>query len=186
MIYPGAIAGNIGALLRLIQEEKAASPAALPPETAVTSPLRGVVQEPLRSPEAPGGTRVVSMRPEGVTPQGPTAAPTVVPAARPVAPVAPVAPAGQPGVTGPVSAPSPASSSQPSVSGVSAQAPAIATKVMPTMSPAIQSAITATQNLMKYLNVPRRSGVGPLIVPGPTPTPAPPSQKKNRWVGYTA
>ena len=169
MIYPGNISGNIGALLRLIQEEKAASPAALPPETAVASPMRGIVQQPLRSPEAPGGTRVVSMRPEGVTSQGPAVAPTVVPAARPVAPIAPpspvVAPSGPAGAAGPAPAPS-----QPSVQGASA--PSIATKVMPTQSPQ-QSAWESIQKFLPYFPTPQRSRVGPQMVqPAPTPTPA--------------
>jgi hypothetical protein len=70
MIYQGGGQGDIGNLLRQIQEEKATSVLANPPAAEPGSPVRAVIQEPLKSPESPGGTRVVSTPAEAVTPGG--------------------------------------------------------------------------------------------------------------------
>jgi len=69
--------GDIGTLLRLIQEEKSGSVLNAPPATDPNSPIRGQDQGPLLSPEAPGGTRNVSIKPEGL---GGLGAESVVPA----------------------------------------------------------------------------------------------------------
>jgi len=55
---------SIGSLLRFIQEQKSQSPI-IPPSSEASSPIRGVVQEPLKSPEDTGTSKVVSLRPEG-------------------------------------------------------------------------------------------------------------------------
>lgn len=55
---------SIGSLLRFIQEQKSQSPI-IPPSTEASSPIRGIVQEPLKSPEDTGTSKVVSLRPEG-------------------------------------------------------------------------------------------------------------------------
>lgn len=86
---------NIGTLLRLIAEEKTQNATLLPPATTPDSPLREVVQQPLKSSESPGSSRVVSIRPESAAPIGPITPDTstvVAPVAPPVAPEAPVGP----------------------------------------------------------------------------------------------
>ena len=55
---------SIGSLLRFIQEQKSQTPI-VPASTSVDSPIRGVIQEPLKGPEDTGSAKVVSMRPEG-------------------------------------------------------------------------------------------------------------------------
>jgi hypothetical protein len=112
-MYPNA-GNNIGTLLRLIQEDQNKNIASLPPSADPNSPIRGVVQGPLMSNEAPGSNRVVSVRPEGVTAQGPEATPgqvvgPTVPVANPgVGPsvVGPSTPSMGGGQSNPVSAPS--------------------------------------------------------------------------------
>ena len=64
-MYQGQSAGDIGSLLRLIQEDKANSVINQPPAAQSGAPVREVVQEPLQSAEDPGSSRVVSTRPEG-------------------------------------------------------------------------------------------------------------------------
>lgn len=107
-MYQNAASGDISSLLRLIQEEKATSVLANPPASEPGAPIRGVVQEPLKSPEAPGGSRVVSTPAEAVVPGGMVAPGGVVAPIAPVAPMAPVAP---------VSAPSMPRISAPSIGG---------------------------------------------------------------------
>ncbi len=63
--------GDIGTLLRLIQEEKSSSLLNQPPSADPNSPIRQQTQGPLLAPEAPGGTRNVSLRPEGIGALGP-------------------------------------------------------------------------------------------------------------------
>lgn len=61
---------SIGSLLRFIQEQKSVSPIN-PQSSEVGSPLRDIVQEPLKGSEGMGTNRVVSIRPEGtLTPSG--------------------------------------------------------------------------------------------------------------------
>ena len=55
---------SIGSLLRFIQEQKSQSPI-IPPSSEASSPIRGVIQGPLKSPEDTGTSKVVSIRPEG-------------------------------------------------------------------------------------------------------------------------
>lgn len=69
-IYPSS-GGFIGSLLRTIQEERSKAPHVLPPAGEPQAPIRAAVQAPLESPispESPGSSRTVSIRPEGVPP----------------------------------------------------------------------------------------------------------------------
>lgn len=69
MIYPSQSAGDIGSLLRLIQEEKARTSIAQPPLSQVGAPMREMVTEPVQGAESPGTSRMVSERPEAVVGQ---------------------------------------------------------------------------------------------------------------------
>lgn len=60
---------SIGSLLRFIQEQKSQSPI-IPQGAEVGSPLRNVVQEPLKGSEGIGTSKVVSLRPEGTLTEG--------------------------------------------------------------------------------------------------------------------
>lgn len=61
---------SIGSLLRFIQEQKSQSPI-IPQGSEVGSPIRDVVQQPLKGSEGQGTSKVVSLRPEGtLTPSG--------------------------------------------------------------------------------------------------------------------
>lgn len=61
---------SIGSLLRFIQEQKSQSPVTSQ-SAEVGSPIRDVVQEPLKGSEGMGTSKVVSLRPEGtLTPSG--------------------------------------------------------------------------------------------------------------------
>lgn len=69
-IYPSS-GGFIGSLLRTIQEERSKAPHVLPPASEPQAPIRAAVQAPLESPispESPGSSRVISVRPEGSPP----------------------------------------------------------------------------------------------------------------------
>ncbi len=96
-MYPTGT-NNIGTLLRMIQEDQNKNLAALNPSAEPSSPIRGLVQQPLTAPEAPGTSRVVSIRPEGTPSVQGEATPSVVapvaptPGIAPTAPIAPVAP----------------------------------------------------------------------------------------------
>lgn len=138
--YPSGGGSNIGTLLRLIQEDQNKSIAATPPSADPASPLRGVIQQPIEAPEAPGSERVISIRPEGAIQQGPQASEVVAPsspalaqgpvAGNVVAPSRPVAPA----VSfdgGSVSPSVPQSNSVSRASSLSASAPAIGTSIRP-------------------------------------------------------
>lgn len=123
--------GNIGTLLRLIQEEQANNMAAIPPSADVASPIRAAIQQPLKSPESVGTSRIVSGKPEAVTPIETT--PQVVAPTEPVMPT-PVSP----------SAPSIASPSAPSAPSVSNSNPSPASSApratpVSTPSPAPQA-----------------------------------------------
>lgn len=106
--YPSASSGNIGALLRAIQEDNQTSPLSQPPQTQVGSPIRNLVQGPLQQVEAPQSAHVVSVRPEsaGVSTTAPTQAPSAIgPIVNKV--VAPVAPLPPPPPPTPVPTPTP-------------------------------------------------------------------------------
>lgn len=189
--------GDIGTLLRLIQEDKSSTILANP-AADVASPIRGVVQGPLKSPESPGTTRVASLRPEGsalgvsgpeqgvVTPAGAAPVPGGV-----VAPVAP-RPTPVPTPTPPSASPS---SPAPSMNRPSnmASAPSLGTKItsMPTI---MQKAMQVIQKSVQ--KTPTRSTYGaPIVnvntkkVPIPTPTPVPknaPRGTRSNYIGYTA
>ncbi len=100
MIYPGAQAGGIGNLLRLIQEEKTRGLGGQLPSAQMGSPVREVTQQPLMGVEAPGSARRISLRPEEPLPTMQTPAPTSQPPPTttgalppPVAPFVPSPPA---------------------------------------------------------------------------------------------
>ncbi len=103
-MYPSFTGGTIGALLRGIQEDKSQGPLAAPPETQPSSPIRGMVQQPVMQTEAPDSSRMIAVRPETAPITGgdsssqivaPVSAPVAseAPSVEPVAPVAPAAPA---------------------------------------------------------------------------------------------
>jgi len=142
-IYPQS--GNIGALLRLIEQERKSAPHAGTPLAEPSAPMRKSVAAPLESPiapESPGTGRVVSIRPEAVPPTG-EAGPlrTIAPTTGKMGQVG-----GIPGEMGkvvaprtyiPPSAPStPTSSTAPSSTSPepSAPAPSLATQVKPSAS----------------------------------------------------
>lgn len=67
--YLNSNGNSIGSLLRFIQEQKSQSPI-VPQGAEVGSPLRDVVQEPLKGSEGQGTSKVVSLRPEGTLTEG--------------------------------------------------------------------------------------------------------------------
>lgn len=191
-IYSGGAGSNIGTLLRLIQEEKSSNLAALPPAADPNSPIRGTIQQPIKTPESPGSDRVVSLRPEGVIQSGPAAAPVVAP----VAPVAPV-PTPVPTPTAPrASAPSATSSNSSPAPRPATSFPSIATsikasvpqQVLGTRAPQKASSIL---DYNRQFFMPKPSSVGGRVVNSPlapTPTPAPSKKKPTpiNYRGYTA
>lgn len=87
--YPTMTGGNIGAVLRKIQEERAQSPSVTPPSTEPGNPIRELtVTPPTGEPESPGSSRVVGMRPEASVAPGvsPVAAGAGVSGGLPVVP----------------------------------------------------------------------------------------------------
>lgn len=183
-MYPSGISNNIGELLRLIQEEKSSSLAAVPPSSEPSSPIRGMVQQPIQTPEAPGSSRVVSIRPEGVTQQGPEATPTVV------SPVMPT-PVPTPEPVAPRAASSVSAVSQPSPSAPSSVSRPVPTPVPTPTPPSIGTRITSSVKGASVAKTPigppgppagyynkttPKSRIGPPVVKGvggaiPTPTP---------------
>jgi hypothetical protein len=163
--------GDIGALLRLIQEEKANSILAAPPATETGSPIREVVSDPIVSPESPGSTRVASLRPEGaVTSTDAVGQSQGLGLGQVVGPVAPVAPA-------PVAPSAPGNPSSPS-SPSAPQASPIAqlARSLPNIGTAIKAA--AAKAPTSQYNTPTRSTRGGIISkPLVTPTPTPPSKQ---------
>lgn len=78
-VYPSS--GNIGALLRLIEQERKSAPHARFPTAAPSAPMRRSVSAPLESPiaaESPGTARVVSIKPEIAPPAAGAAPPSPV------------------------------------------------------------------------------------------------------------
>jgi hypothetical protein len=166
MAYGNLGGTSIGALLRMIQEEKATQPP-IPPSAEVGSPMRGVIQQPIQLPESPGTTHVVSVKPEA----------TPSPSNQPMA--SPARALGGPGLNPPpVPTPVPtparpqqntpatanlAKSSTPSVAKVSA--PSIATKIAPstTYGPAVPNGFQYAPS--------SRMGQSSVGTPLPTPTP---------------
>ena len=173
MIYPTTIGGDIGSLLRLIQEEKARQFGMGRPGAAPGEQVREIVQQPLMAPEAPGTARVVGIKPEAVVgPQTPVSPTAPVPQRMAVGPVRvggvpagqvirPLAPqprieAAAPGVSAPSGPSEPSRPSEPSgPSGPSAPAPV----------PTPRRAVTPSPPSLgtKIVSQPAR----------PTPTPAP-------------
>lgn len=87
-LYPTSIGGDIGSLLRLIQEEKARQ-ATLRPGITPGEISREIVQTPIIAPESPGTSRIIAEKPEAVVgPQTPTTRPVAaIPARAAVGPV---------------------------------------------------------------------------------------------------
>lgn len=178
--YQGSATGDIGTLLRMIQEQKAASVLQSTPGAQPGAPVRDVIQQPLQSPESPGGSRVVSTRPEGGSPNvvAPSASiqsgstggalPGVVPGAV-VGPREPVAPAATPGAAGPAS---PAASFNPSQSinapgGSSTfNGPRLATSISAapvatsSATPSIKSYNVSNTGPTSLANTPQRNSIG--------------------------
>lgn len=198
--YQSQSTGDIGNLLRLIQQEKASSVLNQPPGSQPGAPVRSVVQSPLQSAEAPGSSRVVSTPAEGspnvVAPGGTGGTVASSGIVAPAVPVPPIAPAPAPsGVISPGRAATP---SQPSSSGGSSPAsspqPSLGTSI--SAAPAIQSTPVSNNNgstqaqLQQILKQFFQSFLGPAVFggsigqpsvqkPGPTPTPRP----GQPWVG---
>ncbi len=182
---------NIGNLLRLIQEDKNQAPAAQIPATDPNSPIRQTIQQPVTSPQSPGSSQIVSLRPEGVIQQGPQAGGNVVPAAQPIAPTAaPVAPASanfsRPVGSSSPSSPSPASAATPSTpfigTRISSAPSAQKTLGASTAKPVFMSNVAGPSS--KY--APKRSGSISGALGGgagtknvPTPTPVQPNPIKS-------
>ena len=133
--------GNIGALLRLIEQERKTAPHTKAPGAEPSAPLRKSVQAPLESPvapESPGTSRVVSMRPAVTPPTSEAAPPGVVkpgtaimggkggvPQNEVVKPIKYVPP--EPAPAAPVPVPGPTPGPAPT-----APAPSLATQIRPT------------------------------------------------------
>jgi hypothetical protein len=106
--YQAQSGGDIGNLLRLIQEEKAGGVLNQPPAADPSAPVRGVVQQPIQSPNDPGSARTVSTPPDA----GQAPVESIIPVAPGAAPITPInsgavsRPNGQSGFT-PVATPSP-------------------------------------------------------------------------------
>ena len=178
---------NIGTLLRLIAEEKTQNATLLPPATTPDSPLREVVQQPLKSSESPGSSRVVSIRPESAAPIGPITPDTstvVAPVAPPVAPEAPVGPTPVPTPTPAVSSGSAAPSIRSSapvptpvptptpgrVAGASTAKPSIGTVIKDSPLPFVPNSFNAGRRFQ----TPQKARVGD-IISNPKITPVPQS-----------
>lgn len=176
--YQGlAPAGDIGALLRLIQEEKSQSVLAAPPAVEPGSPTREMVTDPLMSPESPGSTRIASIKPEGLGPNevgngeligGGDGIQMPHGLAQGIAPVGPSISGGNPG------------GNPGGGNGGGGSAPSIGTTIKASTPVAQKSSgMTAQQqqlyNTVKsFLNIPMRSTRGQLITKPPTtPTPTP-------------
>lgn len=198
MYQPGT-GSNIGTLLRLIQEEQAVNPLNVKPSSDPNSPLRELVQGPLQSPEDPGSSRVVSVRPEGVTgesvegqvitPGGSPVLPSSSSVIAPKAYVPPVqtAPQGNPNQ---ISENRPSSISTPTVQSL----PSIGTKITSAPRSAVLGVSTGAIGPFWPSNIPQRGRSGILVSPSlgktgkpaPTPTPSQQKGKSSGYRGYTA
>lgn len=70
--YSQPSGGDIGTLLRQIQEQKSTNPTMVPPGAEATAALRDTVQTPVLNPESPGTGRNVSLPGEGAGTPGQT------------------------------------------------------------------------------------------------------------------
>lgn len=155
---------GIGTLLRLIKEQRSQSPI-IPPASEVASPIRDVIQGPVKTPESPGTNRVVSVRPE-------TSAAGMTEPIGPVTPVAPSAPI-SPVVTRPVFAPV-----SPQMSAIKTVEGPMSMKVSGAPNPTMSLATSIKPNMpsLAPTAIPQRSRSGVSVLepgPNPTPTPAP-------------
>lgn len=207
MIYQSGAGSTPGGLLRMLLEEQNKSPILAQPGGDPASVMRQTVQGPIMTPESPGSERVVSIRPEGVTQQGPEAGQVVapvspvapsIPAGAVVAPVAPqpigtsIMPSGMPSSqpsqsasrsSAPVSQPS--SQQSPSVLGASTKAAPLSTRITPNFqNPNYNSILDYNR---KNFMTPQRSRSGTPTakqnkVPTPTPTPRPGFRQSGRFI----
>lgn len=174
MIYGnGGATSNIGALLRLIQEEKSQAPVMALPQESPTSPIREAITGPVMSPESPNSARVVSLRPEGVTgaqgPMGASATLPVVPAAAPPPPPIPASMPGMPGQQGPATPATPSANAAPQAAAAPSRTGSVlgagTVRLGTTVAPTISN---ASANISRYLPMssyraptPTRNTVGP-------------------------
>lgn len=79
--YSQPSGGDIGTLLRQIQEQKSGNPVTLPPGAETAAPLRDTVQTTVLNPESSGSSRNLTLSPEqGATPgQAPSTANGITP-----------------------------------------------------------------------------------------------------------
>lgn len=171
-LYPSSSGSNIGTLLRLIQEDQNKNISNTPPGSQPGTPIRNVVQGPLQNVEAPGSSRVVSIKPEGVTQQGPQQAQQVLPPSgispvagtgNVIAPRAPVAPTPSGPSSSPVSAPALTQSSPNPASRVAATPSAV--RAIPISTSLSLNAPKATPTKSSApKSTPQRSSVGQPIV----------------------
>lgn len=152
-MYPQGASSTIGSLLRMVQEDQNQNIAGGLPSAQTSSPIRQVVQQPVTSPEAPGSSHVVAVRPEAAIQSGPQAQPgNVVAPVMPPPPVAPVAPPSSP-VSRPAASPAPAA-------GPSTPAPSpsplarLGTSIRPTQSVLGASTVSQPSASLKF-NAPK-------------------------------
>ncbi len=174
-IYPSAAGSTIGSLLRGIQEDQSKNPLAIPPSTATSSPIRGMIQQPLMQAESPESARVIAIRPE-VAPltggeQNPNVIAPVAPApvsTKPVTPVAPITPVA-PAAPTPVS---PSVNPGPSASSVGPSASSPARTAGP--APSAPAAMNLATRISAAPSLPRTGPGYPIsTLNNPIPTPAP-------------
>ena len=179
-LYPGLQGSNIGTLLRLIQEERQSSPAAIPPALESGSPIRNIIQSPPLDTESPGSNRVIANRPglnesvSGLRPdemsepgqvlspinRAPVATPVPTPTPQvPQVPGVPSAPAYQAPAATPVPTPGRAAPRQGQVLG-------LATRISSAPAPAVQQSLYGPQ-------LPQNFRSRPANPPGARITPAP-------------
>jgi len=117
MAVPYAGSGSIGALIRLIEQEKSKAPTAMKPEMELGAPIREMTAQPFMAPESVGTARTLSLKPEGVPSSMIAGGGQVTPAAAPPTPAAPIGvpvvgpsigmPERTPSSAGPASSPTP-------------------------------------------------------------------------------
>ena len=153
MGYLNQNGNSIGSLLRFIQEQKSQSPI-IPPSSEASSPIRGVVQEPLKSPEDTGTSKVVSLRPEGVTATGGESQPAI----------------GQAEATGSIIpsssiiSPDMGTRRMASPTQMTPSGPVVNQTVVPQSSPAKQTVVSPSIGTKISTNTPTTSKVGGIIL----------------------
>lgn len=124
MIYQSGAGSMPGGLLRMLLEEQGQTNALMKPQADPNTLTRETVQGPIFTPESPGSERVVSIRPEGVTQQGPEGGQVI-------APVMPSAPG---------------AGASPVIPPIVPKPPAIGTSIMPSGMPSSQPSQASRPN----------------------------------------